>query len=340
MARQITPEEVARVMALIEDGRSQRYAARSVNKPEATVRRAVERFRETGQYKRRVGSGRPKCTTRIDDRFIILQTLRNRFQTATMTNNRLREVRHTNIHDITVRRRLKESNLQARRPATAPRLLRHHRVARLNFAQERQNWNEWQWSKVLFSDESRFCLRSPDGRQRVWRRSGERYDQGMFSERTSFGGGSVMVWAGISLEARTELCLLQRHSLDAIGYIEILQEYVVPFAPFIGEGFLLMQDNARPHTARIVTQYLDEVGIERLPWPALSPDMNPIEHLWDQLGKRVRNRVHTPENLQELAAALVEEWENIPQQNVANLIRSMPRRLETLIRARGGNTRY
>lgn len=335
-----TPEQVAQIMALIDDGRSQRYAARSLNLSEAKVRRAVARFRETGQLTRRVGSGRPRCTSNIDDRFIVLQTVRNRFQNAVTTNNRLRRTRHTNVSDSTVRRRLKESDFHARRPATAPKLLRRHRLARLAFARERQNWNLQQWSKVLFSDESRFCLWSADGRQRVWRRRGERYDQNMFSERTSYEGGSVMVWAGISLESRTELCVLPRNSLNAVGYTRVVEEHVVPFAPFIGEGFILMQDNARPHVARIVNEYLDEAGIERMPWPAISPDMNPIEHLWDQLGRRVRGRENAPENLQKLTAALVEEWANIPQENIANLIRSMPRCLETLIRVRGGNTRY
>lgn len=340
MVRQITAEQVARIMALVDDGRSQRYAARNLNLPESTVRRAVRRFRETGQCKREVGSGRPKSTTDADDHFIVLQTLRNRFQTAVTTNNRLRQVRQTNVSVKTVRRRLKEVNLQARRPATAPKLLRRHRVARLEFARERENWNVQQWSKVLFSDESRFCLRSSDGRQRVWRRTGERYEQEMFKEKISFQGGSVMVWAGISLEARTELCVLPRNSLNAVGYIQVLEQHLLPIVPLIGDGCIFMQDNARPHVARIVTDYLDEHGIERLPWPAISPDMNPIEHLWDQLGRRIRSRNPVPDNLEELSAALIEEWNNIPQEDISNLIRSMPRRLETLIRARGGNTRY
>ncbi|EFA02765.1 Transposable element Tc3 transposase-like Protein [Tribolium castaneum] len=171
------------------------------------------------------------------------------------------------------------------------------------------------------TDESRFSLRSPDGRRRVWRRQGERYSSVTVVQNENFWGGSVMVWAGIWVEAKTELFILQERSLNANNYIsDILADYVVPFALVIGPEFLLMQDNARPHTARCVMQYLQEVGITTLEWPAMSPDMNPIEHAWDELGRRVRARPVRPKTLQELRQALVEEWENIDQ-NVIDISR-------------------
>lgn len=339
MPVQISPIQVARVVALVEDGRSQRYAARIVGLPETTVRRAIQRYRETGQYSRRPGSGSSRIMQNIDDRFIGLQISRNPYQTAVITNRNLRNARGTVVSDRTICRRFRSLGFIARRPAIGMRLLRRHRVARLDFARIHLVWNELQWSQVLFTDESRFMLRSVDGRRRVWRRRGERYEDGMFSERESFGGGSLMVWGGITSDARTELFVFPpRQSLNAVRYIEILNEHVVPFAPYIGEEFLLMQDNARPHTAVMITQFLNDVGINRMPWPAKSPDMNPIEHLWDELGQRVSRR--NPENLNELRIALTEEWDNIPQITITNLIESMPRRMEAVIAARGGNTRY
>ena len=74
-------------------------------------------------------------------------------------------------------------------------------------------------------------------------------------------------------------------------YLEaVLEPHVIPFAPFIGEDFLLMQDKARPHVVRIVSEYMDTVGIRRLPWPASSPDLNPIEHIWDNFKRHIRSR--------------------------------------------------
>lgn len=338
---QIISEEVARAVSLVEDGRSVRYAARAIGKPETTVRRAVQRYRETHMYTRRRGSGRPRATSARDDRFLMLQSLRNRHQTAVELAHRLRTVRDRAVSAQTVRRRLVEGGLKSRRPARVPTLTVRHRQQRLQFARFHENWDENNWRRVLFSDESRFCLRSPDGRHRVWRRTGERISAATVVQQENFWGGSVMVWGGISLEAKTELFVLQQRSLNANAYIrDILQDHVVPFAPFIGPDFLFMQDNARPHVARCVINFLEEVEIERLEWPAMSPDMNPIEHVWDELGRRVRARAARPETLQELQLALVEEWDNIDQNVIAHLIEGMPRRISALLNARGGNTRY
>jgi transposase len=101
-----------------------------------------------------------------------------------------------------------------------------------------------------------------------------------------------------------------------------------------------MHDNARPHTARIVTNYLDTVEIPRLERPARRPDMNPIEHVWDHLGRNVKKRQPLPETIQELRIALYEEWEQMPQEEIQHVIESKPRRIETLPRCRGGYTRY
>ena len=107
-----------------------------------------------------------------------------------------------------------------------------------------------------------------------------------------------MVWGGITLVAKTDLHVFQRGNLTALRYIsDILEEYVVPFAPFIGDDFMLMHDNARPHVANVVTEYLNEVGIRTLQWPARSPNLNPIEHLWDEVGRCIRRRLILPMEL-------------------------------------------
>ncbi|KAA5584146.1 hypothetical protein F3H14_36875, partial [Pseudomonas aeruginosa] len=125
------------------------------------------------------------------------------------------------------------------------------------------------------------------------------------------------------------------------GYISnILLEHVVPYAGYAGDGFLLKHDNARCHTARGTTEYFEEVYIATLDWPALSPDLNPIEHVWDELKNRVRSRTSAPSCLNELKSALIEKWEGIPQESIQKLIRSMKNRLRGVIRAREGNTKY
>jgi hypothetical protein len=97
-----------------------------------------------------------------------------------------------------------------------------------------------------------------------------------------FWGRSIMVWEGISLDAATELVVSDRGNLNAHRYItDILEPLIVPFAALVGQDFIYMQDNGRPHFARVVSDYLRNIEISVMEWPARNPDRNSIEHLWD-----------------------------------------------------------
>ena len=100
-----------------------------------------------------------------------------------------------------------------------------------------------------------------------------------------------------------------------------------------------MDDNARPHRGRVANQFLEDEGIERLVWPVNSPDLNPIEHLWDQLKRAVDRRVDDHTNLANLRLLVQQEWDAIPQHRVARLINTMRRRCRQVIQQRGGYTR-
>ncbi|GFX16944.1 transposable element Tcb2 transposase [Trichonephila clavipes] len=94
----------------------------------------------------------------------------------------------------------------------------------------------------------------------------------------------------------------------------------------MGAEFLFMNDNARPHCAHIVDECLQSEDITRMDWPAYSLDLNPIEHVWDMLGQRIAACQLPPTCLPELRRALLDEWCNIPHDQIDNLILSMPRR--------------
>lgn len=340
-----TPTEAAQIVALLQEGLSQRAVARQLHISQSCVSKVYKRFRETGGFIPRPRSGRRRCTSERDDRFIVSTSLRNRHLTGVDVQQELRNVRGVAASEWTVRRRLKQANLTPKRPATGPKLTAGHRQARLQFARSHLDWEVEQWRRVLFSDECRMCLHGSDRRGRVYRRPGERFAQCCFAETVAYGGGSCMMWAGISFDGKTELVFVpgggRGGGLTSDRYIsDILLEHVVPYAGYIGDDFILMHDNARCHTSRVTTEYLEEVGIATMNWPALSPDLNPIEHVWDELKRRVRSRNPAPSSVNELKSALIEEWEGIPQESIQKLIRSMKNRLQAVIRARGGNTKY
>ncbi|GFV40521.1 transposable element Tc3 transposase [Trichonephila clavipes] len=120
----------------------------------------------------------------------------------------------------------------------------------------------------------------------------------------------------------------------------ILEQHVRLFRSAIGVEFLFMDDNARPHRTNIADECLQSKDITRMDWPAYSPDLNPIEHVWDMLGRRIAARQPPPTCLPELRRALLDEWCHIPQDQINNLILSMPRRCKACIASSGRHTPY
>ena len=192
----------------------------------------------------------------------------------------------------------------------------------------------------MLSSESRFCLWQLDRRVKVWRRRGEPYADCCTNRITSFGGGSVMVWGGISLTGNTRLVIIGGNLNAERHRDEILQPVAIPYIHSLGPNSILQDDNARPNRAGLTRDYLQNVGVERMEWPASSTDLNPIEHLWDQLGRAVRARVTNITTLADLRQMLVEEWDAIPQQCVTRLVTSMRRRCQAVVAVYGSSTRY
>ncbi|RZC35984.1 HTH Tnp Tc3 2 domain containing protein, partial [Asbolus verrucosus] len=183
---------------------------------QSTISRTLAHFNEIGKYTRRPGQGPHRVTSRRDDRFLQLMALRLRHCTARMLQTELHNVRNVRVCVQTVRNRLREANLHAQVPASGPMLTREHQVVRLEFARKHVHWQNNDWRRVLFSDESRFCLWSSDRRVPVYRRPGEQFSQCNVRPAVNFGGGSVMVRGTISLEGCTELVTFWNGSLSAV----------------------------------------------------------------------------------------------------------------------------
>jgi transposase len=101
-----------------------------------------------------------------------------------------------------------------------------------------------------------------------------------------------------------------------------------------------MDDNARPHRPRAVTAYPQSEAVTSVPWPAMSPNLNPIEHIWDMLGRRIQAWEPPVQNIRQLEAALHREWQQLSQHDIRRLTGGMRRRVEAVIQAHGRYTRY
>ena len=166
--------------------------------PQSVVSRLYQRYQQTGEVVEMRGRGRTRATSRADDRHVVMESLRSTTLSAPKLHPELRNTRGVNVIVQTIRNRLYERGISARRPVIATLLTRRHRQTREQWSRAHLRWAQRQWSTVLFTDESVFRLSCADGRTRVWRRKIERFADCNIIERDPYGGGSVMVWAGIS----------------------------------------------------------------------------------------------------------------------------------------------
>lgn len=334
----LSPELRERALGMLQANMNVTAVARAVGCKRVAIYRLRQRFQQTGSSKDRPRSGRPKVTSPADDRFIRLRHLRNRFLPATSSTH---VVQGRRVSARTIRRRLRSADLRCRRPYKGLILTQRHRQERVRWCRARLRWRlNNEWSHILFSDESRFTLLHSDGRARVYRRQNERFADSCVQEHDRFGGGSVMIWGGITARRRTNLVFVEGN-LTAVRYRDnILATEVVNFLNQNGPGITFQHDNARPHTARVTQAFLQQQNIDVVPWPSKSPDLNPIEHIWDELNRRVRNREQKPQNLVQLRQALQDEWNNMPQAVISRVAMSMRHRLQAVINAQGGHNKY
>ncbi|GFU56531.1 transposable element Tcb2 transposase [Trichonephila clavipes] len=293
-----------RIIGKIEEGRKITDVAREFDIAHSVVSRLWKSFKTTGMCSRRHGE-------------IVLEESRSPEKLA---------------------RRLRGGGLYARRPVVCVPLTRQHRTARFQWCLEHHNWTEQDWACVLFSDESRFSLSSDCRRQLIWRESGTAYRPENIQEKDRYPTCSIMVWAGIMINGRTRLHVVANGTMTGQRYIdEVLLPHVRLFRGAVGDKFVFMDDNATCHRTLVVQDCLDSEGIQRFVWPARSKDLNPIENVWDALGRQVAGRNYPPTNKNILIRALTEEWDKLPQQLLDNVVQSMVRRVECCITLHGGH---
>ena len=198
------------------------------------------------------------------------------------------------------------------------------------------------WKKVVWSDETKVNWLGSDSRKWAWKKPREGLSDRLVKGTLKFGGGSVMVWGCMMWEG-TGYAVKIDGRMDADLYTKILDDDLQASLDFYGKtprNIIFQQDGDPKHCSTLAQTWFENHNIKVLPWPAQSPDLNPIEHLWDHLKRRLGEYDVEPKGILELWERIEKEWDKIPASVCQNLIESMPRRVQAVLKAKGGHTKY
>jgi transposase len=332
-SKQLTDFQKGKALTLWEQGISNSKIGKSLKTSEATIRNLIKKWKTTGSYQRKTGSGRHRKTTARQDREIVRTAIRNRRITSTAIKNSL----NLKVTAKTIRNRLKQANIKSCVAVKKPYVTHANIKKRLQWAKDHKDWNQDKWNSVLFSDESKITLRW-QGQRLVWRRQNERLLPECMNGTVKHDK-SVMVWGCLCAKGVGDLSIING-KMKAVDYKNILTTQMIPNAhKLFGENtFIFQHDNCKVHTAKVVKKFLQDSNIEILSWPAQSPDLNPIENAWAEIKRRSKDR--NPSNETELFQLMVNEWNNLGSDYLTSLISSMPQRCQAVIKNKGYPIKY
>lgn len=328
------------VMKLLMEGESVRNVERKTGVGKSIVGRIKK---DLDLDKENNPGGRPSKLSPRDAKAITRQIASGRMDNAVEVTQYLNTVIPNTVTPQTVRNSLKKDDYHSVTKKKCPLLKKKHRKDRLKFAREHQNWTVDDWKRVLWSDETKINRIGSDGKVYTWKKKGEK-----LSDRTTVptvkhgGGNNLMVWGCMGWNGVGMLVEVQG-IMDSEQYCEILEEGLEESFEKLelveGQRYF-MQDNDPKHTAKRTTKWLKDRDIEVLTWPAQSPDLNPLEHLWFHVKGCLKKYSEPAKGVHELWERVVDEWNKIEPEVCQNLIESMPRRIEAVLAAKGGHTKY
>lgn len=326
-----------KIIALREHGLSVRQLQHRFHISRRGIQRLCTKYRDTQSVSDLQRSGRPRLSTKQDDRCLRRMCVKNpRWSSRTLRQMWQREY-GINATARTVRSRLVTFGLKGRIAKKKPLLSKKNKRLRLTWARQHRDWSDYQWMQTFFSDETPVYLIQSNQRRYVRCSAKDVLSPRHLRPTVQAGGGKILLWAGFSGHGLTSLAPVDG-TVNTDTYIKLLTKNLLPL-DLPDKAVTFQQDNAPAHKSHRTRTWLTDHGFDLLPWPAQSPDLNPMENTWAYLKEHLEERCDIT-NVDDLWRAIQEEWASIPLDYFEKLARSMPRRISKVIAAKGGYTRY
>ncbi|KAG2196738.1 hypothetical protein INT46_004656 [Mucor plumbeus] len=244
------------------------------------------------------------------------QYIANTSQNVSMTNDGVKKM-------------LRRKGFKARRKVKTNMISKDNQKLRLAWAKAHRHLSISDWRKWIFSDETRVNMWGSDGVSYYWSDKPGTMQPHQITPKVQNNGGGVMFWGCITSEGP--------------GYGTTILEGTIDWLEYKPADVRFQQDKASPHRSVVTKHWFNENGFsaERvLDWPAQSPDLNPIEHVWTELKRRLDSYPTRPTAKEELATRISDEWNKFTKDNCLAYIDSMPKRIKAVIRSKGGSAPF
>ena len=320
------------VIAKIQDGASQRQVSKELGICRSSIQNLWLKFAKTGSISDRPRSGRPMKSTERDRRHLCIEAKKAPFCSAREHGERSHLIPKVSV--ITVRRYLRKSGLFGQISARKPLLSKLQAKRRLEWCKAYLSYTAADWDRIVFSDECRVATYT-NSRRYVWRPKNSRYKDKYCCKTVKYGGKSVLVWGAIRADGNRILIQCPPR-LDSREYQQVLSQGL----PEVYESHMtFMQDGAPCHRSSSTSEFLDNRKVCLLSdWPAQSPDLNIIENMWAELKNKL-SKYH-PIQKENLWEVIEKEWYSIPNDYVTGLYKSLPRRINQVVKNKGLHSKY
>lgn len=330
------------IVTLKEAGLSVNQIAKKTSTDRRTVQRVCKRVAKIGYYKDMPRSGRPSKLSARDKRVVTRLLNNGSAKNATDIKKKLKTDYNIDVHRDTVANTLRSLGYVARIKQKKPSLTLQHKKKRLEWAKKFRTWTVDEWKNVIWSDESKFNIFNSDGKEYYWINTPGVITSDSVKPTKKYGGGGVSVWSCITWHGVGMSCKIEGN-MDSVLYSEILEgelEDTIKYYNLDKKKLIFQQDNDPKHTSHLAQTTLSKLGLEVFDWPSQSPDLNPIEHFWNHVDRNIRSKNIVYSDKNHLWEELEKELEQKNVDFCKKIISTMPERINDVINAKGGWTKW